>query len=159
MQRMAAALSCGPAAGHATRAQRSADPHADGVPASPCPPPTPLERSKLYWDELVGRAKEEAYRAEKKVGGSQGQARWQLAGVGPPPGWPASCTCYAPTHPSLTESRVAAPCVRHILTRYVCVRPHTLQARRAKDDFLHMLKHMRGIAVDTTWEAAGARAC
>ncbi|KAL4419958.1 hypothetical protein ABPG75_007056 [Micractinium tetrahymenae] len=48
---------------------------------------------KLYHDELVGRAKEEAYRAEKK-------------------------------------------------------------ARRARDDFLYMLKHMRDVRADTAWEAA-----
>ncbi|KAL4420342.1 hypothetical protein ABPG77_006149 [Micractinium sp. CCAP 211/92] len=48
---------------------------------------------KLYHDELVGRAKEEAYRAEKK-------------------------------------------------------------ARRAREDFQYMLKHMRDIKADTTWEAA-----
>lgn len=48
---------------------------------------------KLYHEELVGRAKEEAYKAEKK-------------------------------------------------------------ARRAREDFLYMLKHMRDIRADTTWEAA-----
>ncbi|PSC74832.1 pre-mRNA-processing 40A [Micractinium conductrix] len=48
---------------------------------------------KLYHDELVGRAKEEAYRAEKK-------------------------------------------------------------ARRAREDFLYMLKHTRGLKAETTWEEA-----
>ena len=39
-------------------------------------PPTNLYRecSKLYHDELVGRAKDEAYKAEKKVGGWGGAA-------------------------------------------------------------------------------------
>ena len=28
------------------------------------------------------------------------------------------------------------------------------QARRAREDFLHMLKHMRDVKADTAWEAA-----
>lgn len=32
--------------------------------------------------------------------------------------------------------------------------PVHLQLRRAREDFAYMLKHMRGIKHDTTWEAA-----
>ncbi len=97
--------------------------------------PRALPCSKLYHDELVGRAKEEAYRAEKKVRAGQ-------------------CTA-APDHTCILH-RDPAP---RGAPRLPLINPpgparESLQARRAREDFQYMLKHMRDIKADTTWEAA-----
>ena len=36
----------------------------------------------------------------------------------------------------------------------MCVCVSLLQARRAREDFLYMLKHTRGLKAETTWEEA-----
>ena len=62
-----------------------------------------------------------------------------------------------PAVPGLTLSTISTPLPIEPKCSLFCAPCAPLQARRAKEDFLHMLKHMRGIGADTTWEAAGAR--
>lgn len=87
--------------------------------ALPCPAETSL---RLYFDELVGRAKDAAHRAEKARAAALADPRQRAR----PPSRPAVFTA-AP----LTQAK-----------------------RRARDDFLHMLKSMRDVKAETTWEEA-----
>lgn len=165
-------------------------------PALPC--------SKLYHDELVGRAKEEAYRAEKKVGQCEGRpvvgvgwgggtrraaqrhtekkvglceggpvpagvspcrtARWRFRRAHAPAAACAACEAAlpAPSHQcrfvcrtwaAPAEIPAPAPSCQTLDPFFACPSPPP-QARRAREDFAYMLKHMRDIKADTTWEAA-----
>lgn len=103
--------------------------------------------SKLYHDELVGRAKEEAHRAEKKV-----RMIWQC--LLPAHGGAFDCTC--PRHSCSVWggcSPLNNPPLDPPPARFAP--PLTVQqARRAREDFMYMLKHMRDVKPETSWEEA-----